>query len=199
MITHDLQQQIFGMAKNCGLFIDIGCNVGVMTIGALLHHQQLKAIALDPSQTAVKLVKRSVKANKLGDRCTVVNAAVGDADGTAHFTDSLGNAMAAVQADGDIVKQLSLSNILNAYPDVKKLVKIDTEGFETVILKDLDNVKNKQDVTFIIEVHNLGYNNGNPSQVFSMLKKQDAIIKSLNGEEITSLPDGEISQILVSF
>lgn len=199
--THDedLQKYIINMSSSHEIFIDIGCNIGVMTIATLLHNKGIKVVAIDPSKTAIKLLGKSLKANKLNDRATITCAAIGTKNGCVFFNDNHGSLMAHIDNRGDEVLQMKFSDLLNDYKDNKTLVKIDTEGFENIILQDLENVKNLQNFTFIIEVHPINYFSGNPSNVFDLLNKNKAVIKTLTNENIEYLLDNEITQILVNF
>jgi len=65
-----------------GTFVDVGANIGTTTIPALLDHGFARAVACEPGALAAESLRRSLAANGLAGRATVVEAAVTDAEGT---------------------------------------------------------------------------------------------------------------------
>ncbi len=194
-----LQNVLHQASFNHDLLIDIGCNIGVMTVGTLLHNPNIKSIAVDPNLTANQLLKQTLLLNKLTNRCQVISAVVGKTNGVTKF-DETGSVVGHVAPTGKITNQIRLSDLLNQNHLQKTLVKIDVEGYETILLADFKNIKTIYCYTFFIEVHEFGFNEaGNPEYVFSMLKEMNAIITDLAGTEITRLQPKLITQIIVNF
>ncbi|WP_461451074.1 FkbM family methyltransferase [Mucilaginibacter sp.] len=195
----DIQNYIHKTSKNHDVFIDIGSNIGVMTIGTLLNNKTIKSIAIDPNKQAVKLLKKSLACNKISDRCVVINSAIGNYDGEIVF-DSTGSVTGHISDVGDKVNIIKLSNVLNEFKGINTLVKIDIEGYETQIIKELKNVNNVSSFTFVIELHELGFNGiGDPQYVFNVLKNMNAKIYDLNGKELDRLDQKNSTQISVNF
>jgi len=196
----NLQDIIFKTSKGYDLFIDIGCNIGVMTIGTLLYNRQIKAISIDASRIAIDLLNKSLRANKLQDRCSTICSAVGNENGTSKFNDNFASLIAHIGATGSEINQVKLSTLLNNYNKQKTLVKIDTEGYEAVILSDLKNVMHLSNMTFLIEIHNENMNGfGNPGKVFEYLRENKGVVRSMEGDVLTSVPLDTITQVFVTF
>lgn len=194
-----LQDFIHHTSKGFNNFIDIGSNIGVMTLGTLLTNPTIKAVAIDPNHLAIKLLKKSLRYNRLDGRCRTIEAAVGNEDGFITFDDA-GSVIGHVSETGKVVKKISFSNALSEFKNQKTLVKIDIEGYETVILKDLKKIQNLSEFAFIIEVHPLGFNDvGNPDTVIDILKTHNAIITDLDANEITKVKPEEITLLYVVF
>lgn len=195
-----LQDTIFKTSKGYDLFVDIGCNIGVMTIGTLLYNKEIKAVSVDASRIAINLLNKSLRANKLTDRCSTICAAIGNKNGTTNFNDNFASLIAHIDTTGSEIDQIQLSSLLNNYNQQKILVKIDTEGYEAIILSDLKNVKNLKNMTFLIEIHNENMNEfGNPTKVFEYLKESEGIIMDMEGSILTSVRSDEITQVFVTF
>lgn len=194
-----LQNALHHASFSHDLLIDVGCNIGVMTVGTLLHNPTIKSIAVDPNLTANQLLKKTLLLNKLTDRCQVISAVAGTTNGITNF-DETGSVIGHVSPTGKNTKQIKLSDLLNQNHLQKTLVKIDVEGYETILLADFKNIKSIDNYTFFIEVHEFEFNKeGNPEYVFSALKEMNAIITDLEGTEITELQSNLITQIIVKF
>ena len=191
----EIQQFIHESSKRYDTFIDIGCNVGAMAVGTMLNNKNINTVAIDPNKQAIALLEKSLKANRISHRCTVINAVVSDIESYIGF-DGTGSVTGHVTNDGDLIKSIKFSQLLNQYNGGKVMVKIDTEGYETIILKDLINIENLNSFFFIIEIHPLDFNGiGNPEAVMSLLKENGLKMYELNGKPISTLNQDEIRQI----
>lgn len=194
-----LQQFIYEQSKSYQYFIDIGSNIGVMTIGTLLNNTQIQTVSIDPNDKAISLLKMSLAYNKLNARSKVIQAVVSDAGGSLKF-DSTGSVMGHVAEEGKEVQAISLSTILNQYSSYKTLVKVDIEGYETIAMNALANVNNLHNFAFIIELHEKGFNNvGDPAYVFEIFRKFNGKISDTYGNSITVIDPEDINQLLVTF
>ena len=195
----ELQSFIHKTSKSFDYFIDIGSNIGVMTVGTLLKNITINAIAVDPNEQAVKLLKRSLAYNKLASRCEVINAVVGDKEGTVKF-DSEGSVTGHVAEEGKEIGMIRFSGLLNQYNTDKALVKIDVEGYEAVFISDLAKVTNLGNFTIVIELHPLGFNDiGDPVKVFEVFKQLKGNITDIYGEVVADVHPERTTQLVVSF
>ena len=195
----ELQNKIYNASFTHDLLVDIGANIGAITVGTLLHNPTIKAIAVDPNKMANRLLKKTLKLNKLESRCQIINSVIGKENGLINF-DETGSVTGHVSATGNAIKQIKLADLLNQNHQQKTLVKIDVEGYETILAEDFKAVKNLKDYTFFIEVHEMNFNKvGNPAQVFNTLKKLNAVITDLKGDTITQISPQLITQIIVTF
>ncbi len=199
--TFDLQLQnaIYYASFTHNLLIDIGCNIGVMSVGTLLHNPNIKVIAVDPNTLANKLLTKTIQLNHLEKQCQLINAVIGKENGIVKF-DETGSVTGHVSIQGREIRQLRLATLLNQNRQQKTLVKIDVEGYETLLAEDFKFIENIADFTFFIEVHALGFNSiGNPEKIFSIIKENNGIITDLEGRTITYLHPELITQIIVEF
>jgi FkbM family methyltransferase len=195
----ELQNFIHKASGSYDYFIDIGSNIGVMTIGTLLKNSTIKAIAVDPNEQAVKLLKRSLAYNNLTNGCEVINAVVGDKEGTVKF-DAEGSVTGHVAEEGKEVGMIRFSSLLNRHNTVKALVKVDVEGYESVFISDLANVTNLKNCTIVIELHPLGFNDiGDPVKVFEVFKQLKGNITDIYGEAVAEVHPERTTQLVVSF
>lgn len=123
------------------IFVDVGANIGLMTIYALLSGHFARAIAIEPEPANRALLKRNLALNGMEDRVSVVPKAVSSHDGTlplyrdrhnrgAHSLDAgfgatpQGSTLIAVDTLDRILEELDVS------PSEIGFVKIDVEGHE---------------------------------------------------------------------
>jgi len=67
------------------LFVDVGANIGSYTVLASAVCSA-HSIAIEPDPGTVRFLKRNVEINRIEDRVTVIETAVGAAPGTVRFT-----------------------------------------------------------------------------------------------------------------
>jgi len=71
--------------------IDVGANIGTVTLDLLACFPDAVALAFEPDEINVRLLRQNVMGNDLSDRVTVYEAAVSDHDGEATFEISPSN------------------------------------------------------------------------------------------------------------
>jgi FkbM family methyltransferase len=87
----DLSQKVVALLGELGrplpggTVLDIGANMGVITIGLLRQGWMRRAIAIEPEPGNVALLRRNVTQNGLGDRVICVPCAVSDSPGVVAF------------------------------------------------------------------------------------------------------------------
>ncbi|MBS1503845.1 MAG: FkbM family methyltransferase [Bacteroidetes bacterium] len=195
----ELQQYLYRKSRDYDQLIDIGCNIGVMSVGTLLHNTTIRAVSVDPNPQAVMLLKKTLMINRLEDRCTVIRAAVGIEEQTVKF-DTEGSVTGHIAAEGETVNMIRISDLLNRHNQGKTLVKIDVEGYESVLVKDLANINNLQDFCFLIEFHEAGFNSvGDPEFVLDTLLKLGGTAVDLSGNPVKRIDPAQISQLVISF
>ena len=70
---------------NSGLFLDIGANIGLITLNVLAERPGVLVVAFEPGTHQAGLLERTVASNRLGDRVTVLRSALSHREGTARF------------------------------------------------------------------------------------------------------------------
>lgn len=112
------------------LFVDVGANIGSYTIlsSAVVG---ANTITVEPDPDTMKALLRNISINRLADRVTAIEAAVGDAPGTVRFTIGL-DTINHVAAEDDLgtreVEVQTLDQITHGTDPV--FLKLDVEGFE---------------------------------------------------------------------
>jgi FkbM family methyltransferase len=79
--TDKLEKAVTLANRPGGAFIDVGANLGVTTVPALLRHGFTSAIAVEPSPQNVRMLRATLALNDLTERVHVVAAALSDATG----------------------------------------------------------------------------------------------------------------------
>lgn len=112
------------------VFIDVGANVGSYTVLAS-RVAGANTIAIEPDPETCRSLRRNVEANGIGDRVRVIEAAVGDSEGTIDFTigQDTTNHVAEIN---DVERQTVALTRIDAIVDEPAPIcmKLDVEGFE---------------------------------------------------------------------
>jgi len=195
----DLQNFIHQTSKGYDYFIDIGCNIGVMTIGTLFNNDTINAVAVDANTKTIGLLNKSLAYNQLSDRCRAVCKAIGNRNGHVKF-DTEGSVTGHIADAGTEVEVVKLSEFLRPYSNSKAFVKIDIEGYELQLIEEFAQIENPKNFKFIVELHPLGYNGvGDPQNFIDELKKLNVCITGLQGGEITAVDIYNITQAILTF
>ncbi len=88
--TNFLRQHGFALTPD-GTLLDIGSNIGVISIGMLHHNIFKRAIALEPEPANFHLLQQNVRQNGMADQITCLPVAISDQPGTVNFEISEGN------------------------------------------------------------------------------------------------------------
>ena len=131
-----------------GVFLDVGANIGALSIYALRSGAFSEAIAIEPDPHNFAILSRNIALNGFDDRVRAIEAAASAAAGElqlikhrknfgAHSVEARCSASAA---DSICVRALALEDILTQQaiaPDEVSLVKIDVEGHELAVLEGM--------------------------------------------------------------
>lgn len=133
-----------------GTLLDIGANIGVISVGALATGQMARAVAIEPAPRNFELLEQNVAHNRLKERIESVQAAVSDSPGELEFELSESNfgdhrvrsanrertadrydesGRESIRVRAARVDDL-LSELPAEYRDSISLVWIDVQGFE---------------------------------------------------------------------
>ncbi|HCE42082.1 MAG TPA: FkbM family methyltransferase [Lentisphaeria bacterium] len=136
------------------LFIDVGANVGSYTLlaaGAV----GAKAYCFEPIKSTFDRLETNIHLNRLDSRVKCMNVGVGDENKSVRFTNQT-NTINHVLADNEnvlsektaLVTIVSLDKILEA--ENPELLKVDVEGYETLVLRGAQNLLHKESLNSII-------------------------------------------------
>lgn len=155
-------------------FVDVGANQGFFTIlgGALVGPAGI-VIAVEPGENNISDLQRNIQNNGF-THCKIIDKPLADAEKTVDFylnaDDSGGNALWDVATYPGNVKSaaheqksarvsMTLTQVLSQIETDVRLVKIDTEGADEIILRGGINGLERKSVPFVItELHNFGLN-----------------------------------------
>lgn len=195
-VDTQLKDELLSLSRECRYYIDIGCNIGQIALSILLRNRDIKAVCVDPNARVLKLLKKSLHANRLEQRVAIKKAVVGNEKGFVCFDSGEFSEMGHVSQNGNKVECLCLADLINEYSSQKCLVKIDVEGFETVLLQKLDQFRHIKNICLAIELHALGYNQGNPNECIRLLQQSGATLRRLDGQPVADMDPSQVNQVV---
>jgi FkbM family methyltransferase len=130
------------------VFLDVGANIGTHTVYAALCGHFSSAIAIEPEPRNLRLLRDNIAANDLAMPVTVVEAAVGRRQGTAHLTlhdsdtgmHSLSAAAGARSIEVRLDTVAAILRNLDVDPKQIGLLWMDVEGQEFEVLAAADEL-----------------------------------------------------------
>jgi FkbM family methyltransferase len=198
-VDTQLKDVLLTLSRDCRHYLDIGCNIGQIALSLLLRNQDIIAVCVDPNAHVLRLLGKSLRANRLEGRAIVKQIAVGNEGGVVHFTGAVFSEMGHISREGDEVECLPLADLINEYSSRKCLVKIDVEGFETILLQKLKEFRNLHNVFLVVELHPLGYNEGNPAECIKLLRQSGATLRHLNGSFVSTIDPSQLTQVIAQW
>lgn len=141
------------------LFVDVGANVGSYTILACAA-RGARGIAFEPNPGTFARLIENLRLNNIMDTVAAFNIGLGNEDGVMEFTSDL-DTMNHVVSVGEQCKNKSLVQVarLDSFlqEEAPNLMKIDVEGYETLVLKGgLRVLENKSLHSVIVEINGSG-------------------------------------------
>lgn len=137
--------------------LDLGANIGLWSLWMQRHHTLEKVVAVEPSGENAEVTRRNFAANRMPGE--VIEAAAGPEDGRARFAvrreSNLGSVVIGGAAASDCVevRQVSVSGLMNQFPNGVDLVKMDVEGAEGALLAEGANEWLRGVKALIVEWH----------------------------------------------
>ncbi len=149
----DIQDRLIELSRGCRSLLDIGANIGLMALAVALHNPEITIVCVEPNARAAALLRRSIAANRLDDRVTVLEAVAGTADATVAFAEDA-STTGHVTAGGALTRpSVDFARLVNeATARGRCLVKLDVEGYEAVILTALPRIASLSRVQLAMEV-----------------------------------------------
>ncbi len=166
-------EKLIGLCKGSSLFVDVGANIGLMSLAIAFACPKLEVFAFEPDHNLAKKFHFNLGLNQsLSDKVHLIEKAVADVNGDLFFQPSL---EARNIESGRLTPEESLSSTgypvacvrldtffddLGRYPEV---IKIDVEGAELFVLRGLQGLFDKGfPKAIIIEVHAPYFNQHSP-------------------------------------
>ena len=142
VIDRDFELDFFALAEsfleNGGVFLDVGANYGLLSLGlAATHAERVDFHLFEPNPKLVAAIERSI-ALYPRMRYTLTHAAVADREGVVpFFFDEQQSGTSHISEDGEnSVASITLDHYLErAQISRVELLKIDVEGYELVALR----------------------------------------------------------------
>jgi FkbM family methyltransferase len=133
--------------------VDVGANLGFFSLMvAPLLRPGGRILALEPSPRTFAKLGRTIERNRLGDVVTALNSGCAAAPGSAtlhQVSASSGNATILAEGDGEAIHLVRLDDLELSGVG---LVKIDTEGYESEVLKGAERLLAESRPTLFIEL-----------------------------------------------
>ena len=140
-----------------GYVVDVGANIGAFSLYQALRKKAKLVIAFEPSPSTFRRLTANLELNS-ANNVRAVNAVVGSSCGTVPFLETPMSVNCRVAQNGEAgtvaVPSVTLDSALEAHKLNKiDLLKIDTEGYETEVLKGATKTLQQTD-RVILEIHN---------------------------------------------
>jgi FkbM family methyltransferase len=142
-----------------GMFLfDVGASFGIFSLACARLGG--KAIAIDPSRIATKMIAKQLKLNNLNDSVRILESAIGDTDGTIDMLS------AGIYSDGYYryesgrdkrellrVHVTTIDHLVERFGQPSHL-KIDVEGYEAAVIRGARELLKRSSPLVFIELHN---------------------------------------------
>jgi FkbM family methyltransferase len=185
---HDrfVQDALLNLSKDRELFIDIGSNIGLMTLTVALRNQDIRIQVYDPNSSVLNYLRKSLVASGINNRVEIINAAVSDFEGKAFMNFSKGSYAGHLSEQGVEVPVKNFKTLLEDNREVRAVFKMDIEGFEKLLIPLLVADKNPKHA-YVIEMHPPGMNRmSDPDTSLALLFAHGFAVSSVKGERISS-------------
>ena len=159
-----LQKSLSGLKHSS--FIDVGANIGLISLYMLKNVQNTKIYAFEPSPHQYGLFKRTITENNISDKIELYDLALSDREGEfpffAHTTGCPADGFIDTGRGGSgktiLVKALPLDIWWKDKGKPKiDLIKIDTEGAELLVLKGAKELLSECQPDIFFEMQEINY------------------------------------------
>ena len=177
--------------KSGSIFFDIGAHIGYYSsIAAVINNGTGHIYAFEPRPMNIKFFRKHIEINKF-QNVTLFEAAAGQSDGLVRFDDKHGSATGFVTGEGNLeVKQFSVGRMIkDGSLPVPDFIKIDVEGGEITVLKNLSDVIASYRPKMLVATHGKEYRDFTEN----FLEKNNYSFRVLNPEAVSG--DTEIIAI----
>lgn len=176
---------------NRGMFLyDIGAHYGLFSLAAA--HFGGKAVAVDPSAMAIRMITRQIALNRAADRIRTLHAAVSDKSGALQmlssgvFSEGYFKLAAGRQASElTEIRAVTIDEMAQEF-GAPTHIKIDVEGHEAAALRGGRKTLSGDKPTLFLELHNqmVAADGGDPNAALEELRGLGYAPFSFNGESL---------------
>lgn len=173
-ITHEYERRYMGAAVDYlkqvagalpgPVFVDVGANIGISTLDALLHFGFEKAVCFEPDSWNFKILKMNLVLNDLTERADAHRMALSNSEGERLLQRTEGNSgdsqlVAPTDPGGpgegnrEVCKTTRLDTYLDAHPGLLEqigLLWIDAQGHDPIVLQGAERLM-KQGTPVVVE------------------------------------------------
>jgi FkbM family methyltransferase len=144
-----------------GVMIDLGANIGVVTLDWASRGPQLRIHAYEPNPSTNQILTHNIDANELGERVTVHPEAVAGAPGEMRLWTNVHSMIATGYSDtaprsgaiAEVVPVIDLNEVVRRAGGSIALLKMDTEGAEAETLEGATPVTLRAIEQVVLEYH----------------------------------------------
>jgi FkbM family methyltransferase len=205
----DVSRQLVSALKSRkpSLCLDIGANIGLMTLNVLAEVPDARVVAFEPGPHQAELLGRTVTANDLGGHVTIVQSALSNRPGKAEFAvhktrHASGDGFFDTKRSGRTrTTEVSVTTLdewwrSTGQPQIDA-IKIDTEGAELWVLQGGQAALEQCRPLVVFELHpmNLRVYPYEAADILHFLEQHGYAISTLTGVEVTKK---NLEQLLVS-
>ena len=161
-------------------FLDVGAHYGLFALAAIrFGGETAKVVAVEASAKASRILKANLEANNATERVQIVDAAMGERDGTLKMlsTGPAGSdyfvSAPAGRIDTTRIRQLSMPTILQQTKMQPTHVKIDIEGFESeAIVGGMEYLSQNRPILFLeLHLRYLRLRGRDPAKILRQLRE----------------------------
>jgi FkbM family methyltransferase len=180
-----------------GLFLDIGANIGLITLNVLADVPAARVVAFEPGAHQAGLLAATVAANRLEDRVAVRRCALSDREGTAQFAvhrsrHASGDGFLDTHRAGRTrTVEVPVTTLDRWWADAGRprvhAMKIDTEGAELWVLQGAAALLDacRPLVAFELNARNLSVYPHDARDVLRFFTQRGYAVRSVAGTAIT--------------
>jgi FkbM family methyltransferase len=184
-------RNFFARCSEKMFLFDIGAHFGVFSLAAA--HRGGRAVAVDPSPTAIDMITVETKLNRCADRVHTLQAAVSDATGdmsllsSGPFSEGYFKVVRG-RMERDLTKThaVTLDQMASEF-GTPTHIKIDVEGHEASVLEGARKLLAEKSPFLFLELHNdmISEEGGDPAEALNILDSLGYQVHGPDGDAMT--------------
>jgi FkbM family methyltransferase len=154
-----LSQRLTYAARQGGLMVDVGANLGYFSVLWLASRAENRCISIEASPRNVPLLKQNIQANSMEQRCEIRECAAGRADEVMNFElgpESQSGWGGLTLGEGRGAVQVAVRRLDEIVPDDRMVdvLKVDVEGADTWVLLGAERLLRRRQIKTIFYEQN---------------------------------------------